>query len=253
VGTVAGTASSYRVDGLAPALVYHLQVRALDATGNPTPADLAATVHTTGAPDTTAPVPPPGDTAASVRAGSIGTTWLRLDWLPATDDSGVAAYRITVNGDRTITVPGTAQTAVVTGLRPGVTATFTVTAVDAGGNAAGYPVSPSATTKPPYDTGAPRWPDGSRLRVVRRGTTDRTLAWPAALDDRGVIGYRIVVDGEPVPGDEPFTPTNTAATTTATTFTVTGLEPGTTHTVCVEAGDAAGKWTGSGPCRSVVT
>jgi exo-poly-alpha-galacturonosidase len=253
VGTVGGGETAYRVTGLAPALRYQFRVQALDATGNPAARDLSATVTTGGSPDTTAPVPPATAGSVSVRAGSVGTTWLRLDWLAATDDHGVDAYRIAISDGRTITVPGTAQTVVVTGLRPGLAYSFTVTALDATGNAAAYPVTASATTNPPYDTGAPRWPAGSRLHAVRITGTSITLAWPAATDDQGVIGYRVFVDGAPVPTGAVFTPIDTAATTAGTTFTVTGLRPGTTYTIAVEAGDAAGKWTGSGPRLTVRT
>jgi exo-poly-alpha-galacturonosidase len=44
-----------------------------------------------------------------------------------------------------------------------------------------------------------------------------------------------------------------ANTTTGTTYTVTGLTPAATYTVTVQAGDEAGKWTGSGPRLRVTT
>src|SRR6185437_9447273 len=132
-----------RLGSLAPALTYRLRVEAVDATGNTTTRGPAAVVRTTGTRDTVAPQP--GDTV-TVRAGSVGTTWLRLDWVAASDNYGVAAYRLFADGRPIATVPGTALTYVVTRLQPQTTYTFTVTAVDASGNAAPYPAS---TAKPP--------------------------------------------------------------------------------------------------------
>ncbi len=71
-------------------------------------------------------------------------------------------------------------------------------------------------------------------------------------DDQRVAGYRVLVNGRIV-GTSPFTPIDTAATTTGTTFTLTGLQPGHRYLVTVEAGDTAGKWTGGGPARTIRT
>lgn len=149
VASVPGDVLSYQLGSLAPALIYHLRVQAVDATGNITTGGPAAVVRTTGTRDTAAPQP---GATVSVRAGSVGTTWLRLDWAPASDNYGVAAYRLFANGRPIATVPATALSYVVTRLEPQTTYTLTVTAVDASGNDAPYPVAVTATTLPPYDT-----------------------------------------------------------------------------------------------------
>lgn len=64
-----------------------------------------------------------------------------------------------------------------------------------------------------------------------------------AHDDQAVIGYRLYVDGVPVPGAVPFTPANTAATTIWPAYRLTGLRPHTRYLITVAAGDSAGKWT----------
>jgi exo-poly-alpha-galacturonosidase len=244
VATVPGTALSARVTGLSPARAYHFRVEALDATGNATSSGPSADVTTTGTPDTVAPV---AGSSVSVRAGSVGTTWLRLDWAAASDTFGVAAYRLSANGTTIATVPGNALTYVVPALKAGTAYTFGVTAVDAAGNATPYTATASATTNPAYDTGAPVWPRRSGIRISQVGSTSVALSWPAASDDQQVIGYRVYVNGVPVTTGEAFTPINGASTVTGTAYTVTGLKPGTLYTFTVEAGDSAFKWTGSGP------
>jgi exo-poly-alpha-galacturonosidase len=74
-----------------------------------------------------------------------------------------------------------------------------------------------------------------------------------AVDDKQTIGYRVFQDGKPIKTDAEFTLINTAYTVEGNVFTVTGLAPNTTYTFKVEAGDAAGKWTGTGPRIRVTT
>jgi exo-poly-alpha-galacturonosidase len=248
VATPGGDALGYVVDSLAPARAYRLRVAAVDATGSATAGGPGVDVTTTGSPDI---VPPVAGATVSVRPGSVGTTWLRLDWAAATDEHGVRSYRISANGTPVAAVAGGLLTAVITGLRPGTGYAFAVTAVDTSGNATGYQATALATTNPSYDTGVPRWPRHSAIRVVGLGPTSVTLSWPAARDDQHVIGYRLYVDGRPVQTGEPFTPVNGAGTVTGRTFTVTGLPAHTRHTFTVEAGDSAFKWTGSGPSLTV--
>ncbi|HKT01823.1 MAG TPA: fibronectin type III domain-containing protein [Rugosimonospora sp.] len=244
------TATAYTVTGLAPALRYAVTVRAEDATGNSSGA-LAAAVTTTGVRDA---VPPVAGGAFTVVAGGVGTTWAGLAWQPATDNYAVAGYRISANGRVVGAVDASTTRFVATGLRPGTAYTFALTAVDATGNATRYPATPTATTAPPYDTGAPTWPARHPPLTVRSVTQDSvTVGWPAARDDQRVIGYRVLVDGNPVGGDAPFTPINTTVTVAGTSFTVTGLAPGTRYAVAVEAGDAMGRWSGPHPMALVRT
>jgi len=254
VATVPGTALGATVSGLAPALAYHFTVVAADATGNAT-AGPSVDVTTTGTRDTTAPVAPTGPASLALVTGGAGPTWLKVQWQAATDDFGVAGYRVLANGvaPTTVTVVGNPLMISVTRLTPGTAYTITLQAVDATGNATTYATAVTATTGAAYDLGAPRFPAHARLRAVDVGATSVTLAWPAATDDMAVAGYRVYVDGQPVEGAVPFTPINGASTTTDTTFTVTGLSPRTTHRFTVQAGDSANKWTGTGPSVTVRT
>jgi exo-poly-alpha-galacturonosidase len=244
-GTVVATSTttSATVTGLSPARTYGFTVRAVDATGNRT-AGPAVTARTTGTPDTTPPVTP--DSGVSLVAAP-GTTWAQLTWKAATDDSAVDHYDVYADGTKVVTVPGTATGAVPTGLTPATAYTFTVKAVDEAGNATAYRPALTATTAAAWDATVPSWPHGARLTVTRVSATAVRLSWPAATDNVGVIGYRIYQNRQPVGG--PFTPIDTAATTAQTSYVIDGLRPGTAYTFTVQAGDAAGNWTGSGLTR----
>jgi len=251
VASVAGGTLSATVTGLAPAQSHRYQVVAVDATGNASRGNPTTDAATTGTPDTQAPAAPAGGLA--VVANGVGTTWLKLKWAAATDDYGVDHYVVSVGGSPVATVDSGQTSYTVTRLRAGTTYQFALSAVDGSGNSTPYPGTVSATTNPPYDTGVPDWPRGARVSAASVGATSVTLRWPAATDDRQVAGYRIYVDGRPVTNGQAFTPIDTAATTSGLTWTVTGLAPGTRYTFTVQAGDTAGKWTGSGPSVVVTT
>lgn len=73
-------------------------------------------------------------------------------------------------------------------------------------------------------------PPSAPANLVATGATQTSvsLSWSAASDDVGVSEYRVYRDGALV------------GTTTATSFTVTGLACGTSYQLAVEARDAAG-------------
>jgi exo-poly-alpha-galacturonosidase len=252
VATVPGTAHEYRLTGLSPGLRYRLHLVAMDATGNQVRGPTVL-LRTSGPPETVPPVVPAGPDALQVVAGSVGTTWLRLAWRPATDNYGVRRYLVEANGRPAGGVPGDTLTFTATGLRPGTRYSFTVVAVDAAGNRAPYPAEPVAVTAPPYDRAVPTWPAGARLTATAVGPTSVSLQWTPARDDQAVTGYRLYLDGVPVPGGGPFTPVNTAATTTGPAYRLTGLRPHTEYLIMVVAGDSAGKWTRPGPVLRVRT
>lgn len=89
-----------------------------------------------------------------------------------------------------------------------------------------YPVVEGDGGEVPADTTAPTVPTG--LQVSGTTTTTVSLAWTASSDDTGVTGYRVFRDGTQV------------AQVSATSYTDTGLAPGTAHVYAVRAVDAAG-------------
>jgi len=75
------------------------------------------------------------------------------------------------------------------------------------------------------DTTAPSVPQD--VAATADGTSVE-VTWSASTDDTAVTGYSVLVDGE------------AAASSTTTSATVTGLDPGTTYEITVTARDAAG-------------
>jgi exo-poly-alpha-galacturonosidase len=250
--TVPGSVRSCQLTGLTPAHAYDIRVRATDATGNQADGPQAR-VTTTGTAETVPPVVPSGGDRVAVDPSSVGTTWAKVAWQAATDNYGVDHYDIYVNGERAATVPADTLSHVVGGLRPATGYVFAVRAVDGAGNATAYGTQPQATTADMYDASAPGWPASTRLTADSITRNSARLSWTPARDDIEVTGYRVYVNGVPVDHQVAFTPVNEASTTTGSSYTITGLTPGTTYTFTVQAGDEAGKWTGSGPSLRVTT
>jgi chitodextrinase len=127
-GTLLGTTSSlgYTDGGLTPQTSYSYQVAAYDAANNVS-AKSPARVVTTRKPDTQAPTAP----GAPVASDITGNT-LKLSWAAASDNYGVAKYRVLRDGH----VVGTSSSLAFddSGLTPSTTYRYTVKAEDAAGN-----------------------------------------------------------------------------------------------------------------------
>ncbi len=78
------------------------------------------------------------------------------------------------------------------------------------------------------DIQAPTWPSGASIEQVDRSGSSVTADWPDALDNVGVVGYRVSLDGAIL------------GTVVDSGATVTGLEPVTLYQLSVRALDAAG-------------
>jgi glucose/arabinose dehydrogenase len=87
-------------------------------------------------------------------------------------------------------------------------------------------IQAAGASPPPGDDQPPTAP--SNLHVTSSTTTSVGLAWTASMDNVGVVGYHVDVNGVRV------------WTTNGTSYTHLGLSCGTTYTVAVEAFDAAG-------------
>ncbi|BFH60104.1 NHL domain-containing protein [Paenibacillus azoreducens] len=211
---------------------YTFQVRAYGLGGNESE-PLTATAKTlpmSSNPDTEAPQWPEGSV---LTASDIMQTSVKLSWASATDNVGVTGYRIYVNGTERETVDGSVHATTINGLSADTTYTFKVTAYDAAGNESEPGLSVEATTLPQPlepDTEAPEWPKGSELTVSDIMPTSVKLSWPSAMDNVGVAGYRIYVNGterETVSGS-------------VYAATIDSLTADTTYTFKVTAYDAAG-------------
>jgi len=186
--------------------------------------------------DASAPTWPAG---SSLTASGVTQNSLTLNWTAATDNKAVTGYRVYRNGSLLTTVTGTSYN--VTGLTAGASYTFKVEAGDAAGNWSTNGPSTTVTTGEAADTAAPTWPAGSSLTASGVTQNSLTLNWTAATDNKAVTGYRVYRNG------------SLLTTVTGTSYNVTGLSAGTCYTFKVEAGDAAGNWSTSGPSTSVTT
>jgi chitodextrinase len=181
--------------------------------------------------------PPPADTTAPSTPSSLTKTAsteteVSLSWKASTDNVGVTGYGV-YRGGTLVGETTTATSFTVTGLVCGTSYEFAVDARDAAGNRSAKTALTAATNPcptpatPPADTTAPTTP--STLTKTGSTETQVSLSWSAATDNVGVTGYGVYRDG-----------TLVASTTTATTYTVTGLSCGRSYEFGVDARDAAG-------------
>ena len=184
---------------------------------------LAAAISITGsalyAADTIAPTIPQGLTATAVSASRIN-----LAWSASTDNVKVTGYRIYRGGTAIGTTKTTSYSNI--GLIGSTTYTYTVAAYDAANNQSAQSSQASATTLPPPDTSAPSIPQGLAATAV--SSSQINLNWSASSDNVGVTGYRVYRGGTII------------ATTSATSYSHTGLNASTSYTYRVSAYDAAG-------------
>lgn len=185
-----------------------------------------ATVNVSWGADTTPP-----STPGNLAVAATGTTTARLTWTASTDNVGVTGYQVRRGG----ILLGTVTTLQYndSGLTPGSTYQYAVTAVDAAGN-----TSSAATrswTQPTADTTPPSAPTNLRATSLTRAKAN--LAWNAATDNVGVTGYRVYRNGALV------------ATVSGTTWT--DVRQRTASTYHVVAFDAAGNVSGQSNSLSV--
>jgi chitodextrinase len=147
------------------------------------PAGASVTVQLGG--DTTPPSAP-----ASLSATALSSTSIALSWPAATDNTGVAGYRLSRNGTQIAQV--TALSWTDTGLAPATGYTYDVRAFDAAGNQSG-PTTTVATTLAGQDATPPTAP----VNLTGRLTQSRRvrLSWGASSDNVGVVGYRVLRNG----------------------------------------------------------
>lgn len=222
------TSTSYSDTGLVPNTAYSYAIAAFDAAGNVSAQSAPATASTLA--DTTPPSVP-----ANLAATGVSTSQVNLSWAASTDNVAVTAYLVFRDGVQVATT--TSLSYADTGLAASTTYAYTVAARDGAGNTSAQSAPVNGTTMSP-DTTPPSAPS-----LASTGVTGSTaaLAWSASSDNVGVAGYVVMRDGSPV------------ATTTATSYTDTGLTPSTMYAYSVVAFDAAGNVSGASNLLSVTT
>ncbi|WP_250006905.1 PQQ-dependent sugar dehydrogenase [Actinoplanes sp. M2I2] len=195
-----------------------------------------SSVPSAAAVDTTPPSAP-----AELRAGALTCDSVELSWSAATDDVGVDAYDIYHDGQLVTSVPGTTTSASLP-VVGGATWGWYVNARDRAGNVS--QAGPTVPVTPPFceaDEQAPTSPRG--LSGTATGTT-ATLTWTAATDNVAVTAYLVYRNGTAV---------GTVTGSAATTFTDSGLRPGTRYRYAVAARDAQGNTSARSATVAVTT
>ncbi|MBD0382316.1 fibronectin type III domain-containing protein [Paenibacillus sedimenti] len=246
--TVAGNILTYDVTGLTAGTEYTFKVEGGDVANHWTTDGPSVTAKTLDAPDT-APTWPAN---ASLTASGVTQTGVTLTWTAASDDKGVAEYKIYKNGSLLHAVAGNTLTYNVGGLTAGTNYRFKVEAGDAvnhwttDGPAISVITSPNPGGdggQPQPDTQAPTWPVTKSLTASNVTQTGLTLTWTSASDNTAVTSYKI------------YNGDNLVATVTGSVYTqqISNLSANTQYAFKVEAGDAVGNWSTNGPAISVTT
>ena len=228
--TVTGT--NVTVTGLSEATTYSFYVIAKDDADQESDESNTVSVTTDEYVDDEAPTAPTG-----LAASNVAETTIDLNWTASTDNVGVTAYDVYMNGTFYATVVGTSAN--VTGLTASTTYSFYVVAKDAADNVSAQSNSVSVTTDEGNDVEAPTAPTSLAVSNVTETTVD--LNWTASTDNVGVTAYDVYQDG------------SFYATVTETSANVTGLSEATTYSFYVVAKDAAGNVSAQSNSVSVTT
>ena len=206
--------------GLACGTTYYYEVDAADGAGNRS-SKVPATITTLACADSQPPTKPAPVTVLDATPSAV-----TVSWPAATDNVGVDHYNV-YRGAAAVTET-TSTSTTVTGLSCGTSYSIGVNAEDGAGNASDM-ASTVAQTDPcasPADTQSPSAPGA--LAATSASQTSIGVTWGPATDNVGVTGYTVYRDGA------------AAGTSTATSYTVSGLSCGVTYRVAVDAFDAAG-------------
>jgi Zn-dependent metalloprotease/chitodextrinase len=173
---------------------------------------------TAEAADTQAPTAP-----ADLSSANVTETSVDLSWTASTDNVGVTGYDVYKDDAVYSTVTGTSAT--VTELTAATAYSFYVKAKDAAGNISAASNTVNVTTNTATDTQAPTTPTDLASSNITETSAD--VSWTASTDNVGVTAYKVYLDG------------SLDGSTTATSYSFTGLTASTTYNVAIEATDAA--------------
>ena len=186
--------------------------------------------------------PPSAPQVPTINAKSLGTASLRLT--PPEDDGGAAikSYMVTAHpGDMTYIVkPDNAKNVKITGLTPGLTYTFTVTATNSQG------VSDSSRHTPHMMApNVPSSPKISSIFLTGRNSARITYSQPESDGASEITDYTAVL----VPGDIPIA----SRQISTGILEVWGLPYSTTHTISLIAHNSFGPSPASAGSPSITT
>lgn len=151
-------------------------------------------------------------------------TSVTLSWTGSSDNIKVKGYYVYRDGKKIITTSKTTYRN--TNLVPGRKYTYAIRAYDTAGNVSPASSDLIAVTSP--DNQAPAAPSGITLSSHDHTSVD--ISWSPSTDNISVKGYVVYKNGSRV------------ASTTATSYKVKRLLPGTTYSLFVKAYDIAGNY-----------
>ncbi len=230
---IGASATSYSDTGLTPATTYTYRIRAANSFGGGGWSNEESETTGTGAPEAVS------DLAATVDAVN-GSTQINLTW-SAPADNGLAITGYTLQrksgtegyGDVSTAITATSTSYSDTGLMPNVTYTYRIQARNSGG-AGAWSNEEDATT----DVAAPA--AVSDLSATKDGTDSSTeidLSWTAPEDNgREITGYTL----QRKSGSGNYADVSTSIGTSATSYSDTGLTPGTAYTYRIRAENSVG-------------
>ena len=211
------TGRSYADTSLTNATTYSYTVNAYDAAGNVSAQSTAVAVTTA---DTSAPTVPAKPSVTASAYNQVTVTWAA-----ATDNVGVAGYRVYRAGTQIATVAGTTSYIDATVVAK-TTYSYTVSAYDAAGNVSKQSTATSVTTPAAPDTTAPSAPTALKSTITT--TKAVSLSWTASTDNVAVTGYWVYRNGTYL------------GTSTKARYTDSTAVQATTYSYTVKAYDAAG-------------
>ena len=169
--------------------------------------------------DTDAPTTP-----EKVTLSNIALTSMNISWTAATDNVEVTGYNVYVDDVLTAQTSSSVTNATISNLTTNTSYKFTVIARDLINNFSALSAAENGTTL--EDTSPPSVPESVTIGTITDSSFN--ITWDASSDNNVVAGYDVFVN-------EDF-----LASTTTTSYTVSGLVSSTTYTVNVLAKDADG-------------
>ena len=174
----------------------------------------------------------------ALTASTVSSSQINLTWTAATDNVGVATYKVYRNSGLAA-VLGNVTSYSDIGLMAGASYSYTVAACDAVDNCSAQSAAAFATTPAAPDTQSPGVPGGLTATAV--SSSQVRLAWVASTDNVGVAAYKIYSSGVLVDTLGVATSTN-RATVASTTYRYT-----------VAACDAVGNCSAQSAAATVTT
>jgi fibronectin type 3 domain-containing protein len=213
------TESSYMDSGLTPGTKYYYAVQEEDTSGDLSPLSAAVSATTLAPP--TAPT--------KLAATPVSTTLIGLTWAAGASGLPLAEYRLfrgTSTSNLSQVAVNTKTSYTDSGLTPGTTYYYAVQEEDTGGDLSPLSAAISATTLAP--PAAPK-----QLVATPDSTTLIGLTWVAGASGLPIGEYRIFRGTSP-------SNLSQVAVNTKTSFTDTGLTPGTAYYYAVQEEDTSG-------------